>query len=485
MDNKIKTKVISGFIWQFAESCGAQIVSFIVSIILARILEPTDYGTISLLLVFITILNVFVDSGLGNALVQKKDADDAGFSTVFIFNIFMCITLYAIMFLCAPAIAIFYGDKSLVALIRVLSIIILISGVKNVQKAYVSKHMYFKKFFFATLGGTICSAFIGIILAYSGFGVWALVIQQLSNMLIDTIVLWYIVKWKPQWIFSLTRLKPLLLYGWKLLLARLLDTVYNNLTQLIIGKQFSTADLAYYNRGQQFPNLIVSNVNSSIDGVLFPVMSKEQEDTYLVRKMTQRAITVSSFVMWPMMIGLTVIAEPLVRFVLTDKWLECVPYLQIFCLSYALYPIHTANLNAIKALGRSDIFLKLELIKKIIGILIIVVGISFGTFGLAIAILISSIISTFINAYPNKKKLDYSYIQQIKDILPSIIMSLIMGAIVYPIKFLSINSVIIVILQVIAGIIVYIFEAKIIKSNTYDFVVGIIKEKKAQMRKNG
>lgn len=485
MENKIKTKVISGFIWQFAESCGAQIVSFIVSIILARILEPSDYGTISLLLVFITILNVFVDSGLGNALIQKKDADDADFSTVFIFNIFMCIVLYIIMFLCAPGIAVFYGDKSLVALIRVLSIIILISGVKNVQKAYVSKHMYFKKFFFATLGGTIFSAVVGIVLAYCGFGVWALVAQQLSNMLIDTIVLWYTVRWRPKWIFSRSRLKPLLLYGWKLLLAKLLDTVYNNLTQLIIGKQFSTADLAYYNRGQQFPNLIVSNVNSSIDGVLFPVMSKEQEDVDKLRRMTKRAITVSSFIMWPMMVGLAVIAEPMVKLILTDKWLECVPFLQIFCLSYALYPIHTANLNAIKALGRSDIFLKLEFIKKAVGITIIVVGISFGVYGLAVATLVASIIGTFINSYPNKKELQYSYLQQVGDILPSIIMSLIMGLIVYPIQFLNVSIVWIVLLQVTAGILVYIFEAKLIKNETYDYIISIVKEKKGQMKNHG
>ena len=254
---------------------------------------------------------------------------------------------------------------------------------------------------------------------------------------------------------------------------------------MIIGKQFSTADLAYYNRGQQFPNLIVSNVNSSIDGVLFPVMSKEQEDVDKLRRMTKRAITVSSFIMWPMMVGLAVIAEPMVKLILTDKWLECVPFLQIFCLSYALYPIHTANLNAIKALGRSDIFLKLEFIKKAVGITIIVVGISFGVYGLAVATLVASIIGTFINSYPNKKELQYSYLQQVGDILPSIIMSLIMGLIVYPIQFLNVSIVWIVLLQVMAGILVYIFEAKLIKNETYDYIISIVKEKKGQMKKHG
>ena len=257
-----KNTTIKNFIWRFAERCGAQLVTFIVSIVLARLLAPEDYGTIALVTVFTTILQVFVDSGLGTALIQKKDADDLDFSSVFYFNFFMCIVLYIGMFLAAPIIAGFYGDSSLIPIIRVISLTIVISGVKGIQQSYVSRNMLFKRFFFATLGGTIFSAFLGIGLAYAGFGVWAIVAQQLSNTAIDTLILWITVKWRPQKMFSWNRLKGLLSFGWKLLVSSLLDTVYNNLRNLIIGKFYSSADLAYYNQGDKFPKLIVTNINN-------------------------------------------------------------------------------------------------------------------------------------------------------------------------------------------------------------------------------
>ena len=356
--------VISGFIWRFAERCGAQGVSFLVSIILARILEPEVYGKISIILVITTILQVFVDSGLGNALIQKKDADDVDFSSVFYFNIAVCTLLYLLVFITAPVIAEFYNDGSLVPVIRVLSLTLIISGIKNVQQAYVSRTMQFRRFFFATLGGTIGAAVIGIAMAYMGLGVWALVGQQLFNATVDTIILWMTVKWKPKLIFSFKRLKELLSFGWKLLVSSLLDTVYNNIRQLIIGKMYSTSDLAYYNRGKQFPDLLITNINSSIDSVLLPTMSKEQDDKTRVKAMTRRAIKTSTYIMAPLMMGLAFCGYPIVRLILTDKWSACVPYMQIFCVTSMFYPIHTANLNAIKAMGRSDYYLKLEVIKK-------------------------------------------------------------------------------------------------------------------------
>ena len=231
-----KGKVISNFIWRFAERCGAQLVSFVVSIVLARLLEPSVYGTVALVTVFTTILQVFIDSGLGTALIQKKNADDLDYSSVFYFNFVVCIILYLGMFIAAPYIAKFYGNMSLIPVIRVISLTLIISGVKNIQQAYVSSNMLFKRFFFSTIGGTIVSAFIGIFMAYIGMGVWALVAQQLSNAMIDTMILWITVKWRPKAVFSWERLKSLLAYGWKLLVAVLLDTVYNNLRNLVIGK---------------------------------------------------------------------------------------------------------------------------------------------------------------------------------------------------------------------------------------------------------
>lgn len=326
--------IVSNFIWRFAERCGAQLVSFVVSIVLARILAPEDYGTIALVTVFTAILQVFVDSGLGTALIQKKDADDLDFSSVFYFNFSICLVLYAVMFIVAPYIAIFYEDMTLTSVIRVLSLTIVISGVKGIQQAYVSRNMLFKRFFFSTIGGTIFSAFLGIGLAFSGCGVWALVAQQLSNTMIDTLILWITVKWKPKKEFSWKRLRTLFSYGWKLLVSSLLDTVYNNLRNLIIGKMYSSADLAYYNQGDKFPKIIVTNINTSIDSVLLPTMSNEQDDRNRIKSMTRRAIKTSIYVMAPLMMGLAFCAESIVELVLTDKWLPCVPFLRLFCITY-------------------------------------------------------------------------------------------------------------------------------------------------------
>ena len=352
MRNKdMKTTVLSSLIWRFAERCGAQGISFIVTIVLARLIAPEAYGTIAIINVFINILSVFIDSGMGSALIQKKDADELDFSSLFFFNMGMCCLLYCILFFSAPLIAKFYNNNELVPLVRVIGLFLIVSGIKNVQQAYVSRYMLFKRFFFSTLGGTLVSAIVGIAMAYAGLGVWALVAQSLSNAIIDTIILWITVKWRPVLQFSITRVKALFSFGWKLLCSSLLDTVYNNLRNMIIGKLYSAADLAYYNKADSFPNLIVNNINSSINSVLFPAMSSVQDQRETVKAMTRRSIMVSTYIMAPLMIGLAFVSEPLVSLLLTDKWLACVPYMRIFCITYMFYPIHTANLSAIKAMG--------------------------------------------------------------------------------------------------------------------------------------
>lgn len=474
MDNS-KQNVFSNVIWRFAERCGAQIVSFIVSIVLARILAPEAYGTIALITVFTNILQVFVDSGLGNALIQKKDVDDLDFSTVFFANITVCLLLYVGVFLCAPVIARFYNDDSLVTLIRVLSLTIVISGVKNVQQAYVSKKLIFKKFFFATLAGTIGAAIIGIAMAVKGFGVWALVTQQLFNLTVDTIVLWLTVKWRPKRMFSFKRLKELFSYGWKLSASALLDTTYENIRQLIIGKIYSSADLAFYNKGKQFPNLIVTNINTSIDSVLLPTMSNEQENKSRVRNMTRRAIKTSIFIMAPFMMGLAFASKNIVTLLLTEKWLECVPYLCVFCVTFMLYPIHTANLNAIKAMGRSDLFLKMEIIKKIIGVLLLLATMYVSPMAMACSLLVSGLLSQIINSWPNKKLLDYSYTEQIKDMLPSVLLALFMGVIVYLIGFINLPIIVSLIFQVVVGGAIYIAGAKILKIDSFQYLLELLK----------
>lgn len=469
-------RVFNNFIWRFLERCGAQGVTFVVSIVLARLLDPAVYGTVALMTVFTAILQVFVDSGLGNALIQKKDADDLDFSSVFYFNIVVCAGLYLVMFFGAPHIAIFYGIPELIPLIRVQSIALVISGIKNVQQAYVSRNMIFKKFFFATLGGTLGAAVVGIWMAWGGYGVWALVVQSLFNNVVDTIILWVSVKWRPKRMFSIQRLKILLSYGWKLLASALLDTVYTNLQKLIIGRLYTTENLAFYNKGDLFPATIVGNINASIDSVLLPAMSAEQKRREIVRSMTRRAIKTSSYLMWPMMIGLAACAKPLVCLVLTEKWLPCVPFMQIFCITYAFRPIHTANLNAIKALGYSGVFLKLEIIKKLIGLIVLLISAPLGVMAMAYSLLVTNLTSQIINSWPNRKLLEYSYKLQLRDIFPYIVLSLFMGVCVWAIEWLNLGDFITLLIQVPLGIIIYIVGSIVFKMESYYYIWEFIKK---------
>lgn len=469
------SRVISNFIWRFAERCGAQAVQFIVSIVLARLLMPEVYGTIALITVITTILNVFVDSGMGSALIQKKDADSVDFSTVFYFNMFVCIVLYVGLFISSPWIAYFYKDATLTPVIRVLGLTIVISGVKNIQQSYVSKTMQFKRFFFSTLGGTIGAAVIGIWMAFKGFGVWALVTQQIFNAMVDTLILWITVKWRPKKEFSFERLKGLFSYGWKLLASALLDTVYTNLRQLIIGRMYTPSDLAFYNRGKQFPDLIITNINTSIDSVLLPTMSQEQDNVERVKAMTRRAIKTSTYIMAPLMMGLAFCATPVISLILTDKWLACVPYMQIFCITSMFYPVHTANLNAIKAMGRSDLFLKLEIVKKVVGMVLLLSTMWFGVMAMAYSLLVSSVLSQIINSWPNRKLLNYGYLEQLKDILPGIILAVVMGICVYPVQWLGLSDIITLCIQVSLGAIIYIIGSKIFKLESFEYILDMIK----------
>lgn len=477
-----RQNVFSNMIWRFLERTGAQIVGFIVAIILARILSPEDYGTIALISVFITIMNVFVDSGLGSALVQKKDADNIDFSTVFYTNLFFCLLLYGVMFIVSPFIARFYNNLELTSVIRVLSITILISGIKNIQHAYVSKTLQFRKFFFATLGGTIIAAIVGIWMAYNGFGVWALVAQQLTNLSIDTIILWITVRWRPDLVFSLQRLKKLFSFGWKLLLSALIDTVYSNLRQLIIGKKYSAEDLAFYNKAELFPRTIVGNINSAIDSVLLPAMAIEQDDRERLKKITRRAIKTSTYCIAPLMMGLAACSPAMVSVILTDKWLPCVPYLVIFCITYMFWPIHTANLNAIKAMGRSDLFLKLEIAKKLVGLIVLLSTMWFGVMVMAYSMLFTSVCSQIINAWPNKKLLNYGYLEQLKDILPGIALAVVMGVLVYLFNFLPVAEWIKLVIQIPVGMVIFILGSILFKFESFIYIKDSIKEKLTQRR---
>lgn len=471
-----KKLVVSGLFWRFLERFGAQGVSFVVSIVLARLLNPTVYGTVAIVTVIITVLQVFIDSGLGNALIQKKDADDLDFSTVFVFNVLFSIALYVAMFLLAPIIAHFYGIEQLIPLIRVLSFTLIFSGVKNVQQAYISRHMQFKRFFFATLSGTIGAAVVGIAMAYQGLGVWALVGQYLFNGFVDTLILWITGDWKPKWRFSYIRFKQMFSYGWKLLGTSLLDTIYMDLTQLAVGKVYTPAELALYNRGRQYPGLLVISINSSIESVIFPTLSRAQDDVDRLREMTRWAIKIGIFIMGPAMMGLGCIAEPLVRLMLTEKWLGCVFYLRIYCIIYMFMPVVTTNVNAIKALGNSKLVLQLEVIKKLIAIPILFIMVGISVEALIISMLLISIVNQVANSWPNKKLLNYSYLEQIKDILPNLLLAGFMVCVIYPIQLLHLGDILTIVLQLIFGAIVYIAGAVVTKNDCFYYILRIVKK---------
>ena len=468
-----KQSVITNFIWRLMERGGTYVMNFIVSVILARLLEPSLYGSIALVTAITAILQVFVDSGMANSLIQKKDTDDLDYSSVFYFNLVFCLVLYVGLFLAAPMIGRIYHDLSLVPVVRVLGLTIVVSGVKNVQQAYVAKTMQFRRFFFATLGGTIFSAVVGIALAYLGKGVWALVFQQLLNVTVNTAILWLTVGWRPKPIFSWERLKVLISYGWKLLVSQLLDTAYLKLYQFIIGLRYSTADLAYYNKGDQFPNLIMENTNASLDSVLLPVLSSEQDDKTRVREMTSRAIRVSTYVLMPLMAGLAVCAEPVVRLLLTEKWLPCVPYMQIFCVYYAFWPLHTANLNAIKATGHSGIFLYQEIIKKVLETAVLLVTMRYSVMAITWGLLFSGFASVLINAWPNRKLLNYSILQQLRDAMPAMLLSVVMALILYPVTRTGLHDLVKLIIMVPAGAAIYVAGSVLFKVESFRYILEI------------
>ena len=469
-------KVFSNLIWRFSERIGAKLISVVVNLILARILAPELYGTVAIVLVFTEILQVFVESGFGTALIQKKDADDLDFSSVFFFNLAMSVLLYVLLFAFAPLISRLYGRPELLKIIRVVGLILIIAGVRNVQQAYVSRNMLFKRFFFSTLGGTVVSAVVGIFMAVKGFGVWAYVTQYLLNNLVGTLILWFTVKWRPVARFSLERLKGLFSYGWKLLVSSLLNIVSDKLRPLIIGYRFSPADLSFYNEGLLFPNLIVDNVNSSIDSVLLPALSQQQDSAEQVKTMTRRAIQISSYIMWPLMIGLFVCAEPLVSLLLGQDWLPCVPFVRIFSLYYALFPIHTANLNAIKAMGRSDIFLRLEIVKRVLDLVFVVSTVFIGVRAMAYGLLIQGVLCLFINSYPNSKLCGYAFSQQLRDIIPAFLLAAAMGLLVWLISLAGFGSLVTLILQVLTGAVFYIAASVILKLDTFNYLLGIVKK---------
>jgi O-antigen/teichoic acid export membrane protein len=471
-----KYKILSALFWKLMERGGTQGIQFIIQIVLARLLAPEQFGTIAIVMVFISIATVFVQSGFNTALIQKKDADEIDFSSVFYLSLIISGMLYVLIYLIAPSVANFYRDPVLMPVLRILSLTLFFGAYNSIQNAYIARKMEFKKLFLSSFGAIVISGILGIISAYQGLGVWSLVIQQLVNQVLITIILFFVVKWKPQLVFSLDRLKILFSFGSKLLASSLLNVLYINLRTLIVGRTYNSETLGFYNRGEQFPKVIVTNIDGSIQTVMLPTLSAFQDDKQKVKQIVRRSILTSSFIIFPIMIGMAAVAEPLVKVVLTDKWIQSVPFLQIFCVSYAVMPIHTANLQAINALGRSDIFLKLEILKKVVGVGVLLISIPLGIYAIAIGMVFSGLISSFLNAYPNKQLLNYSYFEQLKDIFPSLLISLVMGIVVYLMNFLDIEAWKILLIQIALGSNLYIVLSITFKNESLYYLIDAIKQ---------
>ena len=468
-------KYISNFIWRVFETCGTQVVAFLVSVVLARLIDPADFGTLALVSVFISLCTILADSGFGMALVQKKDSDDLDFSSVFYFNVFMCLVLYAAIYFCSPLIAQLYNNPALILIIRIQSIGLVVAGVKSIQTAYVTKHLLFKKFFFSTIGATIVSAAVGIWMAYLGLGIWALVAQSLVSNVIGTIILWLVVPWRPQWRFSFTRIKKLFSYGSKLLLSSLINIGYNDLRQLIIGKVFTTTDLAFFNRGAKLPDIFNNVVSTGANSVLMPAMASAQDYREEVKKIVKKSIMVQSFVLLPVFTGLAVCAKPIICVLPTEKWLPAAQFMQIFCGIYMFECLAGTNINALKAMGFSGKTLAIECIKTPLYTLILLAMMPYGVEAIALGSLVGCLIGVILCVIPGKKAFNYSIFQQTRDILPHIVLSAVMGICVWPISLLGFSDIVELALQVLVGITVYTSLAALFKLESFSYLLGLIR----------
>lgn len=472
-DRQLKSKTISGFIWKIGERLAAQMVTFIVTVVLARILMPEDYAPITLLTVFISLANVFISDGFCAALIQKRNIDSLDYSSVLIASMGLAVFIYLLLFFTAPYVALFYSMPVLTATLRVLALRIPLAAINSVEIAYISKNMRFKAFFWGTLIGTIASAFTGITAALCGLGTWALVIQSLTNYTIDTLVLFLIIRKVPPLRFSMERVKPLLKYGYKILLNSLCFTLIEQVRSLIIGKKYSVRDLAFYSKGHQFPQLVATCVSGPMTSVMFPTMSVVNDDISKVKTIFRRSVQVLTYVIYPLLLGLAAVSYNLIKLLLTDKWLFSVPFMIIFCFYYLFPPIHSLNQEAVKAIGRGDQLLNYGVYKRIVSLSTILVTVWFNPYIIASGMIVSALIATGINAYQNKKLFNYSYPEQLADWLPNLVIGFGMFAIVFFTgKILPLHYVVVLVLQVCEGVIVYVLLSVLTKNQSFFFILN-------------
>ena len=440
------------------ERLGVQGSSFILQIILARILSPEHYGVLSMMLIFTALANVFIQRGFNAALIQNKDVNEDDCSSIFWVTTAIALLMYAILYFAAPYIAVFYEMPSLTDPFRVLCLMLIPGAYNSIQIAIVSRELDFKKVFRTNLASIVISGVISIIMAMRGFGLWSLVAQRLLNICIACITMHYSITWRPRFVFNVQRVKVLFSYGWKMLVSSLVNTLYLDLRSLVIGKKFDSTTLAFYNKGKNFPQFLIRIINSTLQSVMLPAMSSEQDNHSQVKSLVRHSAAISAYVVFPLMAGLAAVAKPLVLLLLTEKWFFCVPFLQIYCFALAVEPVLTCSLQAISALGRSDVLMKLEIAKKGFGIISLILAAVFFTSPVAIALTgaLTALFSVIVSAAPNKKLLGYSYREQLLDVVPSLAASLLMALAVIAVGQIKLPSFALLCLQILTGIIVYI-----------------------------
>lgn len=476
-----KKKVVSSLMWKFAEKMASDVVNLVLGVVLARLLSPSDYGVIGIVRVYISISMLLITGGFSTALIQKKEIDEDHLSSIFYIYMAITIILYVALFFAAPFIATFYGNEIYRPVLRVLGIAMFPGVVNSIQNAVVDRQLEFKMYFKRTLITLVLGGITGLVMAYYGYGVWALVGMQLVNRFSTTIILWFYVRWHPKFVFSFSKSKELFVYGYKLLISNVITTIYNNMYTLVIGKVYDANTLGLYSKGNHYPSFIMNAVDGSIASVMLPTLSARQDDKKALKNAMRRAISSSSFLLIPMLIGLAIVAKPMIEILLGEKWLMCVPFLQLSCFAYIFWPMQTTNVRALQALGRSDLFLKLGLIKRGVGSTLLVASIflfekQYSIYAMLVANVLSQIIGCFIHAKPNKKLLDYGIKEQIADILPALGLSVLMAACVFPLKYLTDNAFILLPLQTSVGVFIYLLVSKLFKLESMNYLIRTFKE---------
>ena len=478
MSDGLKSKTIHALFWSFFEGIGQQGIQFVISIILARLLLPEEFGLIAMLAIFMAIAQSFLDSGFGRALIQKQDATHIDECSIFYFNILVGFLAAGLLCLTAPWIANFYNQPMLVPLTCALSLNLIINAFGLVQTTLLTKQIDFKTQLKVSVIAVVISGTIGVTMAFNGFGVWSLVAQSLGSNLFRTILLWFFTNWRPSLAFSLDSLRGMFTFGSRLLASGLLDTVFRNIYLVVIGKLFSPADLGFYSRAERFQQLPVANISGMVSRVMFPVFSSVQDDKPRLKRGVRKALTMLVMINFPMMVGLAIVAKPMVLLLLTEKWVPCVPYLQLLCVVGMLYPLHLINLNVLIAQGRSDLFFRLEVLKKFLVVIAIAVTYRWGIIAMIYGQIATSCLAYFLNAYYTGKMLDYPITEQIQDLIPSLALAGIMGLGVYSLKYISmVNQLALLSAQIMTGIVLYAGICYIFRISSFMEAIEMIKSK--------